>query len=167
VSAVIDPAVLLDPNQPNPTDLSRTAERSTSKANLGPAVPCMAGITGLTVRGHDIILSLADDVEASRATNPKNFLCMVNGSTFLLSPKDITFDASARTVTFRRVPMHAGDHVGLTVMGLWDRNPDIPDLSCTWRTQLPEPRRHWIVGALIVAVLIVAAVIVVLVRVVI
>jgi hypothetical protein len=145
MSSVIDPAVLIDPNRPSPPDLAGTAmEGRLSKKECLESPPA-SKITGCIAQGSKFILTLAEAVDRNAAEDPKNYLVMVNGQTYLLAAGAIAYDSQHRTVTLRDLPLRAGDQVAVTVMGLWDSNKDIPAPSVTVRTQvLRASRRRWI-----------------------
>jgi hypothetical protein len=145
MSSVIDPAVLLDPNRPSPPDLQGTAMKDRLSEKESLEVSPASKIIGCTAQGPKVILTLAEAVDRSAAEDPKNYLVMVNGQTYLLSAGAISYDSQHRTVTLRDLPLRPGDQVAVTVMGLWDSNKDIPAPSVTVRTQvLRASRRKWI-----------------------
>jgi hypothetical protein len=142
--SVIDPAVLLDPNRPSPPDLAGTAMESRLSEKESPEASSASKIIGFTAQGSKLILTLAEAVDRNAAEDPKNYLVMVNGQTYLLLAGAISYDSQHRTVTLRDLPLRPGDRVAVTVMGLWDSNKDIPGPSVTVRTQvLRASRRRW------------------------
>jgi hypothetical protein len=158
MSSAIDPAVLLDPDNPTPSIPAQTAMQGRlaprEGARLGAGHPpggylggyeqeesCSSAITDIKVEGGNLVLTLARPTVSDKATDPKNYQVMVNGSTFLPQSDDIIYDPRSRSVTFRRLPLHPGDHVRVTVLGLWDANPYIPAPSVTCHMQIPKRRR--------------------------
>jgi hypothetical protein len=104
-------------------------------------------------------VTLTEDVGRARAEDPRHYLVMINGTTHLLQAGALTYDPATRTVTFRRLPIHPGNSVAITLLGLWDHLPHIPSQSVTCRTRVPESARpRWVglvlIGAAILGLLV-------------
>jgi hypothetical protein len=163
MSSVIDPAVLLDPNRPSPPDLAGTAMGGRLSEQESLETSPASKITGCSAQGSKVILTLAEAADRRAAEDPKNYLVMVNGQTYLLPAGAISYNSQHRTVTLSDLPLRPGDQVAVTVMGLWDSNKDIPAPSVTVRAQVLRSLRPgwaWFVipaGVLLAIVIIVIA----------
>ena len=161
MSSIIDPAVLLDPGQPSPTIPSGTAmkERIASESLKAAEDFAASKVRSCGARGSQVFVTFTEDVGKARAEDPRHYLVMINGTTHLLAPNSIAYDRASRTVTFKRLPIHPGDSVAITALGLWDHPEHIPTQSVTCRTCLLKPAQSkWFSLVMLVAFILVVLV---------
>ena len=97
-----------------------------------------------------MVLTLSEGVDKAIAENPQNYLVTINGGAHQLPRGSISYDPLCMTVTFRDVPFLPGDHVVVTVLGLWDHIKNIPRPAVTCHALVPKrPHRGRTVALLI------------------
>lgn len=121
---MIEPAVLLEPGRPPAPERGGPATRIRSYA----------------VEHSGLRITFAEDIDPVAAEDPKNFLVMINGATYILPPGFLSYDAATRTTRSRALPIRRADRVAVTVTGLWERAKNVPEESVTLTLQ--EPRRR-------------------------
>jgi hypothetical protein len=143
IPSIIDPAVVLDPERPNPTYPSHTAmegrladERQTS------ADYAATKITAVHARGSTVELTLSEGVDKAIAEKPENYLVTINGGSYVLSPGAVSYDPIRKTVTLRGIPFSRADQVSVTVVGLWDLLKHIPGVAVICRVQNAQRSRR-------------------------
>src|SRR5438445_13436614 len=122
MTSIIDPAVLLEPDRPSPALPSHTAMAGRLAADHMTSGPSTASkIASFEVRGSTLVLTLSESVDAAVAENPQNYMVTINGGAYQLPGGALSYDPIDMTVTLRGVPFLRGDHVLVTVLGLWDQ----------------------------------------------
>ncbi len=84
-----------------------------------------------------MVLTLSEAVDKTKAENPKNYLVTINGGSHILPGGAVSYDSATRRVTLRGIPFRHRDHIGVTVLGLWDRMKDIPGPSVSCIARVP------------------------------
>jgi hypothetical protein len=117
-------------------------------------------IASFEVRGSTLVLTLSEGVDKAIAENPQNYLVTINGGAHQLPGGVISYDPGGKTVTLCGVPFLPGDHVVVTVLGLWDQIKNIPRPAVTCHAVVPK-RLHLgrtvallIAGGVVVVILI-------------
>ena len=166
MTSIIDPAVLLDPDRPERSLPSHTAMQGRLAGDHAPADAVAASrIAAFDARGSTLVLTLTEDVDKAIAEEPKNYLVMINGGNYLLPRGAVSYDPRGKIVTLRGIPFSPGDHVGVTVLGLWDRVENIPGPTVTCHIVVPRrPHRGRTVALLIAGGAVVVILIFMLVR---
>jgi hypothetical protein len=134
--SIIDPAVVLDPERPNPTYPSHTAMegRMAGERQVSSVCP-VTKITAVNARGSTVELTLLENVDKGIAEKPENYLVTINGGSYVLPPGAVSYDPVRKTVTIRGIPFSRTDQVSVTVVGLWDRLKHIPGAAVICRVQ--------------------------------
>ena len=163
MTSIIDPAVLLEPDRPSRALPSHTAMEGRLAADHMTSGPSTAGkVVSFEVRGSTLVLTLSESVDKAIAENPQNYLVTINGGAHQLPRGAVSYDPLCMTVTFHGVPFLPGDHVVVTVLGLWDQIKNIPRPAVTCHAVVPKrPHLGWtvallIAGGVVVVILIVA-----------
>ena len=134
----IDPAVLLHPERPNPTYPSHTAMRGRLAGSEGlSSASTLSKIAAVDLRGSTVVLTLSEAVDTSMAENAKNYLVTINGGSHILPDAAVSYEPLTRRVTLRGIPFRQKDHIGITVLGLWDRMKNIPGPSVSCIARVP------------------------------
>ena len=151
MTSIIDTAVLLEPDRPSPALPSHTAMAGRLAADHMTSGPSTASkIASFEVRGSTLVLTLSEGVDKAIAENPQNYLVTINGGAHQLPRGAIAYDPLCMTVTLRDVPFLPGDHVVVTVLGLWDHIKNIPRPAVTCHAVVPKrPHRGRTVALLI------------------
>ena len=109
-----------------------------------------------------MVLTLSEGVDKAIAENPQNYMVTINGGAYQLPGGAVSYDPLSMTVTFSGVPFLRGDHVVVTVLGLWDQIKNIPRPAVTCHAVVPE-RPHLrrtvallIAGGIVVVIMIFA-----------
>ena len=163
MTSIIDPAVLLEPDRPSRALPSHTAMEGRLAADNMTSGPSTAGkVASFEVRGPTLVLTLSESVDKAIAENPQNYLVTINGGAYQLPEGAVSYDPIGMTVTLRGVPFLRGDHVVVTVLGLWDQIKNIPRPAVTCHAVVPK-RPHLsrtiallIAGGMVVVIMIVA-----------
>jgi hypothetical protein len=134
----IDPAVVLHPERPNPTYPSHTAMSGRlAGAEAVSSKSTNSKISAVDLRGSAVILTLSEAVDKTMAENPKNYLVTINGGSHILPDGAVSYDAMTKRITLRDIPFRHQDHIGVTVLGLWDRMKNIPGPSVSCIARVP------------------------------
>jgi hypothetical protein len=134
----IDPAVVLHPERPNPTYPSHTAMSGRLAGAERVASPSPASkISAMDLQDSTVVLTLSEAVDKTGAENPKNYLVTINGGSHILPDGAVSYDPMTRRITLRGIPFRHKDHIGVTVLGLWDRMKDIPGPSVSCIARVP------------------------------
>ena len=163
MTSIIDPAVLLEPDRPSRELPSHTAMEGRLAADHMTSGPSTAGkVASFEVRGSTLVLTLSEGVDKAIAENPQNYMVTINGGAYQLPEGTVSYDPISMTVTLRGVPFLRGDHVVVTVLGLWDQIKNIPRPAVSCHAVVPS-RPHLgrtvgllIAGGVVVVILIVA-----------
>ena len=163
MTSIIDPADLLEPDRPSRALLSHTAMAGRLAAEPMASGPSTASkIASFEVRGSTLVLTLSEGVDKAVAEKPLNYLVTINGGAYQLPGGSVFYDPLCVTVTLHGVPFLRGDHVLVTVLGLWDQIKNIPRPAVTCHAVVPK-RAHLgrtvallIAGGMVVVILIVA-----------
>ena len=141
--SIIDPAVVLHPEQPNPTYPSHTAMEGRLAGDGRVSSVCPATkITAVNTRGSTFELTLSEGVDKATAEKPENYLVTINGASYVLPPGTVSYDPVRKTVTLRSIPFSRTDQVSVTIVGLWDRLKDIPGAAVICRVQVAQRSRR-------------------------
>jgi hypothetical protein len=160
MTSIIDPTALLDPDRPNPTyPPAHTAMAGRLAAGYeASSAPTPTKVTAVDVRGSSLVLTLAEGADKAIAESPENYLVTINGGNHRLPNGSIQYNPVAKSVTLNGIPFSRGDHVSVTVLGLWDRIKNIPRPAIICGVQIPKRsfpgRTVSIVTAMVVALLI-------------
>jgi hypothetical protein len=151
--SIIDPAVVLDPERPNPTYPSHTAMQGRLAGEREASADCAGTkITAVHARGSTVELTLSEGVDKAIAEKPENYLVTINGGSHVLSPGSVSYDPVRKTVTLRGIPFSRTDQVSVTVVGLWDRLKNIPGVAVICRVPVAQrPRRIRMVLTIVAA----------------
>ena len=98
-------------------------------------------IASFEVRGSTLVLTLSEGVDKAIAENLRNYMVTINGGAYQLPGGMVSYDPLGMTVTLRGVPFLRGDHVVVTVLGLWDQIKNIPRPAVTCHAVVPQ-RSH-------------------------
>jgi hypothetical protein len=152
MTSIIDPAVLLEPDRPNPELPSHTAMEGRLAADHMTSGPSTASkIASFEVRGSTLVLTLSEGADRAIAENPQNYLVTINGGAHQLPRGAISYDPGGKTVTLCGVPFLPGDHVVVTVLGLWDQIKNIPRPAVTCHAVVPKRPHLGRTAALLIA----------------
>ena len=139
MTSIIDPAVLLEPDRPSRALPSHTAMEGRLAADHMTSGPSTASkIVSFEVRGSTLVLTLSEGVDQATAENPQNYMVTINGGAHQLPGGALSYDPIGKTVTLRGVPFLRGDHVVVTVLGLWDQIKNIPRPAVTCHAVVPK-----------------------------
>ena len=134
----IDPAVLLHPERPNPTYPSHTAMSGRLAGDQDASARSAApGISAFDLQGSTVVLTLSEGVNDVVAKDPKNYLVTVNGASYMLPKGAVSYDSATRRVRLHGIPFRQRDHIGVTVLGMWDRIKNIPGPSVSCIVDVP------------------------------
>ena len=95
-------------------------------------------IASFEVRGSTLVLTLSECVGKAVAENLRNYMVTINGGAYQLPGGTVSYDPLGMTVTLRGVPFLRGDHVVVTVLGLWDQIKHIPRPAVTCHAVVPK-----------------------------
>jgi hypothetical protein len=102
------------------------------------------------MRGTILLLNFSQGVTASLADQPDPFMLRINGATHIIPGGALSYDSASRTTSIRGLPVRRGDHVSVTIAGLWDQQSYIPEESVTCNTQVERASyRVWLGLALL------------------
>ena len=159
MTSIIEPTALLDPDRPNPTYPPAHTAMAGRLADgcQAPGTAAPAKVSAVNVRGSSVVLTLSEGVDKAVAESPENYLVTINGGNHRLPGGAIAYNPVAKTVTISGIPFSPGDHVSITVLGLWDRIKDIPGPAIICGVQIPKRtyagRTALIAAAVVVALL--------------
>jgi hypothetical protein len=139
MTSIIDPAILLEPDRPSPALPSHTAMEGRLAADHMTSGPSTASkIASFEVRGSTLVLTLSECVGKAVAENLRNYMVTINGGAYQLPGGTVSYDPLGMTVTLRGVPFLRGDHVVVTVLGLWDQIKNIPRPAVICHAVVPK-----------------------------
>ncbi len=142
MTSIIDPAVLLEPDRPSRALPSHTAmEGRLAADHMTSGVSTASKIASFEVRGATLVLTLSEGIDKATAENPQNYMVTINGGAYQLPGGTVSYDPLCMTVTIHGVPFLRGDHVVVTVLGLWDQIKNIPRPAVTCHAVVPK-RAH-------------------------
>ena len=102
------------------------------------------------MRGTILLLSFSQGVKGNLADQPDPFMLRINGATHMIPLGALSYDSASRTTSIRGLPIRRGDHVSVTIAGLWDQRSYIPGESVTCNTHVEKASyRVWLGPALL------------------